>query len=320
MIPGRTVSVVIPTYHRPEHLERAVRSVVEQQLPDGTDLEVVISVSDAESDADRATAHSLALEDDRIRVVVAPRKGPGVARNTGMAAAKGDFIGLLDDDCEAQPGWIMAGLRRLEEVDLVQGRTEPRDPVNSPYDKTIWVPAFSGLWESCNLFLRRSVIDRHGGFDEHWNPTGIPGEHWAEDTEWGWRVVRGGTTYAFEPDAFVRHAVFPQTFREWFHYETKMRHWPLMVREIPELRDQVLVNRYFLFKRQRTLTIAAALLLLAALMGATGRSRTAKAAAVLAVAPLTSAHARNAYYAVQKEWVHFGALVYGSIRHRRVVL
>ena len=320
VISERTVSVVIPTYHRPDLLRRAVCSVLAQQLPDHTDLEVVISVSDASADADHAAAQELALEDDRVRVVVAPRKGPSVARNTGIAAAKGDLIGLLDDDCEAQPGWIAAGVGGLADVELIQGRTEPRDRLEHAYDRTIWVPSFSGLWESCNLFVRRAVIDRHGGFDEDWNPTGKPGEHWAEDTEWGWRVVRGGTTYAFEPSALVRHAVLPQSFRDWFRYQTKYRYWPLMVKEIPELREQVLVNRYFLSRRQRTLTAAAALLLSAAVVGGRGNTTAAKALALVSLAPLGSAHARNLFHALEEEWLHLGALLYGSIRYRRIVL
>jgi len=315
-----TVSVVIPTYHRPDYLQRAVRSVLAQSLPGDTDLEVVIAISDANAPADRRAADALALEDHRVRVVVASRTGPSAARNTGMAAAKGELLVLLDDDCEAQAGWLVAGIQRLDEVELVQGRTLPAEPITHPFDRSIWVVGLSGLWESCNLFLRRSVIDRHGGFDEDWNPTGKTGEHWGEDTEWGWRVVRGGTTSTFEPAAIVHHAVFRQTFREWFRYETKVRYFPLLVKEIPELRSAYLYDRYFFMKRHRTLTAGVALLATAAAADLLGYRRTARQVALLAAVPMSSAHARRVFYWAEQEWVHYGALAYGSVRYRRVVL
>jgi glycosyltransferase involved in cell wall biosynthesis len=314
-----TVSVIVPTYHRPALLQRAVRSVLSQKLPEDIDLEVIISVSDAGSDEDRSTAENLALDDHRVRVVVAARKGPGVARNAGIAEAKGDLIALLDDDCEAQPGWIKAGVRRLEEVELVQGRTEPLHGLRGR-DRSISVLGLSGLWESCNLFFRRSVIDRFGAFDVDWNPTGKPGQHWGEDTEWGWRVVRQGTTYAFEHDAGVKHEVFKQNFQEWFRYEAKVRFFPLAIDQIPELRDTFLYERYFLVKRHRTLTAGFALLFVAAVARVLGLRKISFVVALLAGVPLSSAHARETYYKVQQEWVHFGALLYGSIKYRRIVL
>lgn len=318
--PGVTISVVVPTYHRPELLQRAVSSVLRQELPSGTNLEVVIAVSDPDAPSDIGAAHALAAKDDRVRVVLARRPGPGAARNVGMAAARGEVLALLDDDCQAEPGWLAAGVAQLEEVDLVQGKTMPGDPITHPYDKTIWVLRLSGLWESCNLFVRREVIDRHGGFDEEWNPTGTAGQHWGEDTEWGWRLVRGGATHSFEPEARVQHAVFPQTLREWVRYETKVRYFPMMVRSMPELREAFLFDRYFFSKRHRTLTAAAGVLGVAAVARLFGWKRGARGLLVLAAAPVSSAHVRNALPALEKEWLHFGALVYGSVKYRRVVL
>jgi glycosyltransferase involved in cell wall biosynthesis len=316
--PG-TISVIVPTYHRPDMLHRAVRSILDQEIPEGLHLEVIVVVSDAGSDTDRAAAENLAVDDHRVRVVLAKRKGPGVARNAGIAEAKGELIGLLDDDCVAQPGWIIGGVRRLGEVELVQGRTEPLGEARGR-DRTIWVTGLSGLWESCNLFFRRSVIDRFGGFDENWNPTGKAGQHWGEDAEWGWRVVRQGTTHAYEHDAFVRHEVFHQSFKEWFRYETKVRFFPLAVDDIPELRESFLYERYFLQRRHRTLAIGFALLTFALVLRLFGFKKLAILAAAIAGVSLTSKHAREAYYGIQYEWVSFGAALYGSIKYRRLVL
>src|SRR5579883_1499508 len=115
-VSGGTVSVVIPTYHRPDMLGAAARSVLAQQVLPGWDLELVIAVSDAASVPDRRAADEIAATDTRVKVAVADRLGPGSARNAGIAVATGNVIALLDDDCQAQPGWLVAGLTKLDEV------------------------------------------------------------------------------------------------------------------------------------------------------------------------------------------------------------
>ena len=76
---GPAVSVIVPTYHRPDMLREAVASVLSQQLEGGSP-EVVIAVSDAGAASDIAAAQELAAADARVRVVVARMPGPGAAR------------------------------------------------------------------------------------------------------------------------------------------------------------------------------------------------------------------------------------------------
>jgi glycosyltransferase involved in cell wall biosynthesis len=316
----RLVSVIIPTYHRPELVRKAVASVLDQRLPSPWACEVVVAVSDATSAEDRDVAEALAGGDPRVRVATAARLGPGAARNAGIDAARGEALAFMDDDCEAHAGWLAAGVARLDEVELVQGRTLPAEPASHSYSRTICVLSESQLWESCNLFVRRSTVERCGAFDADWNPTGQPGNHWGEDTEWGWRLVRGGASHAFEPDAVVYHAVFRPGFREWFRYEAKLRYFPVLVDRIPELRDAYLVDGHFLMRRHRTMTAGLALLAAAGAAKLAGHPRAARAAALLAAVPLSSGHVRATLPYVAKEWIDYGACVYGSIRYGRVVL
>jgi GT2 family glycosyltransferase len=281
---------------------------------------VIVSVSDASATADRAAAQQLADKDPRVRVVVADRLGPGPARNAGIAVASGSFIALLDDDCQAQPGWLRAGIEALREVDLVQGKTYPGDGISRPTDKTIWVLKFSGLWESCNLLFRRSVIDRFGGFDESWNPSGRRGDHYGEDTEWGWRVVRSGATYAFVPEALVHHAVFRRTLREWFRYNAKTRYFPLIVRDAPEVRETFFYKHFFFQRRHVAFAVGELLLVVAGVGKVFGRDRAARSLALLSVAAFTGRHARRVACEVGEDVTRAAALIYGTARYRRIVL
>jgi glycosyltransferase involved in cell wall biosynthesis len=92
------VSVVIPTFDRPDLVVRAVRSVLAQTM---ADLEVVVVVDGP----DPATGEALgALADPRLRVIELPVKGGAQnARNTGVREARAPWTAMLDDDDEFLP-------------------------------------------------------------------------------------------------------------------------------------------------------------------------------------------------------------------------
>jgi len=100
------VSVVIPTWSRPDLVIRAVRSALAQTYGD---LEVVVVV-DGPGDT---TAEELAqLTDPRLRVVVLPAKGGAPnARNAGVEAALGKWVAFLDDDDEWLPSKLEIQLK-----------------------------------------------------------------------------------------------------------------------------------------------------------------------------------------------------------------
>jgi glycosyltransferase involved in cell wall biosynthesis len=95
------VTVVIPTHNRPQWLRRAVDSVLAQAF---RELEIIV-VDDGSNPAVRFAG----IEDARLQVVRHERsRGAAAARNTGIAAARGEFIAFLDDD----DYWLPAKLQR----------------------------------------------------------------------------------------------------------------------------------------------------------------------------------------------------------------
>jgi glycosyltransferase involved in cell wall biosynthesis len=94
------LSVVLPTHNRPDRLETAARSVLDQE---GGPVELVI-VDDASGDHTPEVCGRLA-DDPRVRVVRnAESLGPAGSRNRGMAVATGDLVGFCDDDDAWLPG------------------------------------------------------------------------------------------------------------------------------------------------------------------------------------------------------------------------
>jgi hypothetical protein len=109
-VTSHVLSVVLPTRDRPELLERAARSVLDQ---DGVEIELVI-VDDASSGPTGEVATRLD-EDPRVRVVTnAASMGPGGSRNRGIAVARGDLLGFCDDDDTWLEGTGRAVVDRLD--------------------------------------------------------------------------------------------------------------------------------------------------------------------------------------------------------------
>src|SRR5690242_14976762 len=104
-----SVSVIIPTYNRARFVGEAVASALAQTLPP---LEVIV-VDDGSTDD---TADVVArLNDPRVVYLRQENAGPATARNTGVEAARGDLIALLDSDDRWLP-------RKLElQVPLFEG-------------------------------------------------------------------------------------------------------------------------------------------------------------------------------------------------------
>ncbi len=87
------VSVIVPTFNRPEMVTKAVASALRQSV---RDIEVIVIVDGL----DRGTVEALgAIEDPRLRALVPDRSlGNADARNFGIRAARAAWIALLDDD------------------------------------------------------------------------------------------------------------------------------------------------------------------------------------------------------------------------------
>lgn len=96
------VSVIIPTCNRPAMLKRAISSVLAQTYQD---FEIIV-VDDGMKERAENVANS--FHDPRITYIAHEQgKGGAAARNTGIRAAKGEFIAFLDDDDE----WILEKLK-----------------------------------------------------------------------------------------------------------------------------------------------------------------------------------------------------------------
>jgi len=107
-----SVSVVIPVYNIAAHLEQCIDSVLRQSFKEFE----VICVDDGSTDASPEILKSYALKDPRLRVITQANAGPGVARNTGMMEAVGEYLIFLDSDDWFEPTFLQSMIQRANEV------------------------------------------------------------------------------------------------------------------------------------------------------------------------------------------------------------
>ena len=163
------VSVIIITYNRAQWLKTAMQTVLDQTFED---FELLI-INDGSSDDTENTVESFC--DPRVRYVKhAQNQGEGVARNTGMQHAKGEYIAFLDDDDEWFPNKLQLGVELLDsqpkQVGLVHSalinfHADSSDEVEkgSPVEQ-VSGKVFEKLMEETFVTLS-TVMARKAGFD-----------------------------------------------------------------------------------------------------------------------------------------------------------
>lgn len=133
-VPRRTVATVIPTYRRPDLLQRAVCSALAQTVADQT----VVVVDDGGGLPE--------LPDDPRLLAVSLSRNCGIAgvvRNVGIALTDSTFLAFLDDDNEWRPDHLeraLEGLRRgatlvYTAVERHQADGTPVDVLSVPFDR-----------------------------------------------------------------------------------------------------------------------------------------------------------------------------------------
>ncbi len=166
------VSVIIPTYNRPQLINKAIKSVLDQTFHD---LEVIVVDDGIEK---RAEAIVSAIADERIRYIKNPVSlGGGGARNEGVRHATGEFVAFLDDDDQWQPEKLEIQIKAMDEIGnsgfcfTAVEKYDGKRSENTSVDESIrdWsvksLTRFKGFLTS-TLLVSRDVFQKIGLFDE----------------------------------------------------------------------------------------------------------------------------------------------------------
>lgn len=171
------VTAVITTYERPELVKRAIKSVLNQTYDP---LQIVVVEDGSESGVDKwIDEHGL----DKVSYICHEKNMNGAAaRNTGIEAANGKYIGFLDDDDEWKPQFIERLTKKAENLTEEQwrslgvvyaaletkhpdGSTQVNYPKNEGNLKESIMEVGAKTLDS-SLFFPKRVLEKVGGWDE----------------------------------------------------------------------------------------------------------------------------------------------------------
>ena len=195
-------SVVVPVRNGGADVPELVAALAAQTVPRER-FEVVIA-DDGSTDG---SLTGLEAHEGWLRVLLGRPRNSYAARNSGLRAAGAPVIAFCDIDCRPEPAWLAAGLAALAQADIAAGEvrfTVPERPTtfmlldaDSSLDHAAQVTIGKG--STANLFVRRDLLERMGGFDDRLPSGG--------DWELVTRCVSDGARLVYAPDAVVTHPV-----------------------------------------------------------------------------------------------------------------
>jgi glycosyltransferase involved in cell wall biosynthesis len=194
-MPAPLVTCIVPVFNGAIHLRRAIGSILAQSH---SSLQVV-AVDDGSHDG---SADVLARYGPRLEVVRQANAGPAAARNTGVRAARGEFVAFLDQDDWWHPEKTARQLARFAAVprlDLVVAHVESvwEDGRSRGVDQPRGGPAPGYI--TGTLLARRTLFDLVGPFATELR--------YVDALDWFVRAADRRAASELMPDVLLYHSV-----------------------------------------------------------------------------------------------------------------
>ena len=190
------VSVVIPTYERPDDLRICLNSLSEDIQLGSPSYEIIVT-DDSKSEESRRMVEA---EFPDVSWGKGKQNGPAGNRNAGVYRVKGEWIVFLDDDCIAQEGYLKAyakAIRANPDVLVFEGRIFADRPRKTWAEGCPENEHGGMLWTS-NLCIKKSLFFEIGKFDKRFKVA-------YEDVEFAYRLKQRKIKTLFVSDAAVCH-------------------------------------------------------------------------------------------------------------------
>ena len=107
------ISIIMIVYKVEQYVEESIKSVLNQTYKD---IELIIVASDG-GDRSVEICRQYAAKDQRIKLIETPPRGEPDARNHGLAAVTGDYLGFVDSDDHVESEMFERMLKNMQEYD-----------------------------------------------------------------------------------------------------------------------------------------------------------------------------------------------------------
>lgn len=218
-------SVIIATYNRAGSLLRTLGSLARQNEEPGR-FEIVVANNNSTDGTEQACRDFAGAHPElNLTVVFEPQQGLSPARNAGIAASRGRYLAVIDDDEEVNPGFVKAYRTFFEthpgfaaaggkiipryESPLPQWYTPYAErPIAGPLDLGDTVREMpSGRYPGGgNMAIRRTAVEHYGAFDPRLGRTGS-NPMGGEEKDLFARLRAGGGRIGYVPGAVIYHII-----------------------------------------------------------------------------------------------------------------
>lgn len=183
------VSIVIPTYKRPELLNKCVNSLISQNF--SKDEYEIIIVTDGPDEPTKQIINSVAKKiafPNLYCISLSSKKGPAAARNAGWKTAIGQLILFTDDDCIADPEWVSNFYEAYESNNASLLALSGKIIVPRPAKPTDFELNTSRLetadFVTANCACTKLALEKMNGFDEAFTMA------WREDSDLQFKLLK----------------------------------------------------------------------------------------------------------------------------------
>lgn len=225
------ISVIIPTYRRPQLLKKCLMALLTQKY-NKRRYEIIV-VSDGPDTETKKLIRDLAR--NRVTALrflsMSSKKGPAAARNYGWLNARCKIIAFTDDDCLPDQYWLKEITENMnpDKEEAVTGHViVPRDKRPTDYEQNT-----AGLeladFITANCACTRAVLLKIGGFDEQFRMA------WREDSDLEFKLIRENVPVKHLESAVVVHPVRKANWGVSIKEQKKTLYNALLYKKYPEL-------------------------------------------------------------------------------------
>lgn len=232
--PLPSIAAIICTHNRDRYLQAAIDSLLAQDLPKGSEVEIWV-IDNGSTDGTAALVQPY-VERGAVQYVYEATLGLSVARNRGAQESGAEILAYLDDDAIADRGWLRAlqsAYAQDDNLAVAGGKVSLIWPQLPP---PAWISTnlqgALGLFDlgtdpvaitdprltprGVNYSVRRSFLEHVGGFDPQ---LGRVGKKLLSNEELYLTelALKEGWSVGYVPTAWVQHQVAPERLqRRWF--------------------------------------------------------------------------------------------------------
>ena len=233
------VSIVIPTYQRPQLLKRCIDSLILQEfLNEEYEIIVVTDGIDQQTENTVEKCKANKYFSNIFCYSLPLKKGPAAARNAGWRIAKGKYILFTDDDCIASPDWVKYFCNAFE----YYGQTllaftgkviVPRSSLPTDFELNT-ANLETAAFVTANCGCTRAALEEVNGFDEQFTMA------WREDSDLHFKLLKQKIPIIKIEEAVIFHPVRKAQWGVSLKEQKKSMFNALLFKKHPDLYKQMI--------------------------------------------------------------------------------